>query len=1043
VTMCFDDGFASELVLVSAADDAALLAEVSRLEAFLQQAPDALLRDVAYTCSLARGPAVLAVVSSTVNELRGRLALARGRLVSGATRIRDRSGTYYSGVRAPAKTAFLVPGAASFYPDMLRDIILAYPRMRVAFDELEEALAGSGPFQPSSFVFPPAACYRRDAEVFSAGGYAEAVVSVASASAAVIRFLAAAGLRADGYAGFGGGDLVALACSGAFGDMNRASRQAFVRDVYALSARVVKGMPEPDWKQLVLDAEWCAKFDSDFRKFAQRWIKQMPSLPVYSCATAAPIGPKTKDARAQSAALWTSAVDFAATLRRMHADGYRTFVEAGPRSLFSTAAKEALRGLDCEIVTFNRAHRSGLVQMQHALGLLAALGHPVDPAPLFEDRRAHRLDFDAPLSLEARADSKLKLSRAFPRMTYQADEPEFVKSASVTVAEAAPGQRGKRRAESLEARKRRKQQQFDFGAAAPLISDAQATLDPEGASIEIVKTFTLKDAPFFAETAVGASQLSYSDSKLRGYVPLTLLAAAEILAETASRLVPNRQLLSIEGLETPQTLAFAGGALALRVRAERVVSTDEGRLAVRASLRVDDADAAVKPPVVSATFAFADGEVVRPAFAFRPLKRPRDVHWTARDVYPARLAVGETLQCVRRADMWSEEGLDYEIEAPDSGRAVAHTSVPVWTANPLLLEAVSQGFALWRSHARFAGAFSYPFRVRRIDFHAQNVPAGTRLKCYLRLTDVTPKTQVADIQVTGGDGNLLFALHGYEEMTERVPEEYVKLVLSPATAFLTEKIGADKLGSPVYAFASALITDVPYPIFERNEGLWLKTVSQIALNASERRKFSEMTGSTARRTEWLFGRLAAKEAVRRYLLENHQARWMDADVEIWANEKGKPCAVGAWADNLSTRLDLAISHTADFVVAIVASKARVGVDAERVTRDLSSEFTAGAFESCELELAATGVDVAAATIRFWCAKEAVSKALGTGLRYSPRALQVTAFDLATGALEVTLTGDWLEAFKQFRGLPVKVSTVIVRNHVLATCFIPETLVRDE
>ena len=66
-----------ELVLVSAADDEALVAEVSRLAAFLDRIPDAPLADVAYTCSLSRGNAVLALVVTSVHELRERLLSAR------------------------------------------------------------------------------------------------------------------------------------------------------------------------------------------------------------------------------------------------------------------------------------------------------------------------------------------------------------------------------------------------------------------------------------------------------------------------------------------------------------------------------------------------------------------------------------------------------------------------------------------------------------------------------------------------------------------------------------------------------------------------------------------------------------------------------------------------------------------------------------------------------------------------------------------------------------------------------------------------------
>ena len=178
--------------------------------------------------------------------------------------------------------------------------------------------------------------------------------------------------------------------------------------------------------------------------------------------------------------------------------------------------------------------------------------------------------------------------------------------------------------------------------------------------------------------------------------------------------------------------------------------------------------------------------------------------------------------------------------------------------------------------------------------------------------------------------------------------------------------------------------------------------------------------------------------MRRFLKENYQARWSSADIQIWADDQGKPHAIGAWSDNIRVKLDLAISHTRDFVVAIVAANARVGVDVERASRDLSEEFTNGVFAREELELAAESSDAPSTLIRFWCAKEAVSKALGTGIRYSPRELVAESFDTATGDISIALGGQWLEAFKAFKGRPVRVKTTLMKGHVLASCFVPET-----
>jgi len=1035
MTFVHGDFAPTELVLVRAADTAELAQRLVRLERFLEQAPSTLLKDIAYTCSKFQGAAAVAIVTQSIGDLRSRLALAASRIAAGTKRIKDKSGTYYEAAPYEGKLAFVFPGGYAFYPDMLCDLAILFPECRGAFDELEEALAGIGSFSPASFVFPPASYYRRDADVFSAGGYAEALVSTYSASIALARLLAACGVKPEGLTGFAGGDLSALALAGTFGAFPRADRLAFLKDMYLLSRKTVVGMPVPSG--LSLDLEWLGKFKPDFRKFAKSWVKKTAATPVYSCIAAAPLAPKPRHARDEAAAIWTEPIRFDETVRRMHDDGYRVFVEVGPRGVLSSMVRDVLRGREFFAVSSNTIHRPGLVQLQHALAQLAAVGVPVDPSPLFKGRRARALDLASPLAVEVKADSEMRLSREFPRVLLAVDSSTFAGERAGT-GPVVPGARARARAAAAAARERR-QRQLDFGTRLPLVSDAETVAEQAGEFMEIVKTFSIADDPFFADFALGTSQISYSDDNLRGFTPLALPAAAEIMAELATRLVPNRHLAALDDLQSSRTVAFESGRLRLSVRAERIPSEDPAKAVVKVSIKDDRPDAAVTAPVCSATFTFVDEVPWRMAFVPDEMPRPRSVHWTDREIYPDRLDSGVGLQCIRKADLWSEVGLDYEIEVPRLSGAVAYTRLPQWELDPRLLSVVADGFALWRSHERFAGSFALAFRLRHLSLHTVSFSEGAHLKCYLRLSGVTPKSQIADIRVSDGNGTLLLAIDGYEELTERVPEEYCRLILSPATAYLTQPLAAELVGEPATLFSTAWVTDIPYAIFERNAGLWLKTVSQIVLGEGERRAFREMPGTVQRRTEWLFGRIAAKEAVRRFLHENYQARWSSADILIWADDQGKPHALGEWADRLqSAKLDLAISHTRDFVVATVATNARVGVDVESASRDLSEEFTHGVFAAEELELAAESSDAPSTFIRFWCAKEAVSKALGVGIRYSPRELVVETFDPTDGDISVTLGGQWLEAFKAFKGHPVPVKTALVKGHVLASCFVPET-----
>ena len=92
------EAFGSELVLLGAADDDALAAAADRLVRFLDQAPGVPLSDVAYTCAKAfpqNRQAVLAFVTHSTADLRGRLVSAAGRIRGGCARVRDKSGTYY------------------------------------------------------------------------------------------------------------------------------------------------------------------------------------------------------------------------------------------------------------------------------------------------------------------------------------------------------------------------------------------------------------------------------------------------------------------------------------------------------------------------------------------------------------------------------------------------------------------------------------------------------------------------------------------------------------------------------------------------------------------------------------------------------------------------------------------------------------------------------------------------------------------------------------------------------------------------------------
>lgn len=1100
----------SELVVIRAENDEKLVEELNKVIGFIDRVPEARLLDVAYTTQFSKGESVISIIADDLQDLRSRLFSASSR-VSGMKRIKDKSGTYFFKDHllgaGKGKLAFVYPNAISFYPDMMRDIILNSDACRSAFDELEEAIRDEGrEFLPSTFVFPPAPYYRRDADVFASGAYAEALVSVYSGCMAMTRFLESMNVFPDGVVGFAGGDLAAMMRSGVVSEKTpRHERVKLIRESYQVVQKAVRsaGLPEvkmvtailrhendlqtilakyskgevflavdfsPRQKTLVIGKEYVEAVMIDLaaagirtlelpfnrpintplakpvvqllKRFCDPWMRRDPEIDFYSCLKADRVSRWRRSARNEIAEQWASPVLFEATIRKMYADGYRVFLEVGPRGLMSSAIDDTLKGEDHAAIALNSIHRRGSLQLQHALAVFIALGGEADLSIVFTRRRAKLLDFDSSLSASIRKDSEMQLSRAFPRLSLQFNEHLLIGEVPKTSEPVLKGRGAKAATRSAAlADKARRRRQFNFGAMNPLLSDADTVESSPGVMIQLKKVVRLSELPFIADFAIGTSQISYSDKSLRGLVALTPAVSAEIVAEAALIVVPNRKLKAIKDFAFRRMIDFSrDGELKLSIRAERTTSPSPTDIVVRVQIREDDSKADEYTwPAMEASVVLADEFAPAHPCSPMPLSKPRNVHWSGRDIYPARLFAGSRLRGIRFVEAWSESGLDYEVEVPHLEGNVEFLRYPIWHINPLLLGIITSGFSLWRSHERFRGSFSFPFRFHNIELFSADPKPLTRLKCYLRLTGVTPKSHIADISVSDGNGNQLMAIDGWEELTERVPEEYCDLVLQPAIAFLTKKMPAELLGEVPLDTSSAFVTDIPYTTFERNEEFWLKTLSSIILSDEERKNFAARTGATSRRTEWLFGRVAAKEAVRRYLKEAFQARWSNADVRIWADDLGKPHAIGEWCDALSSKLDVAIAHTAQFVIALAAPNYRVGVDVESVERNLSEEFAAGVFSPAELELAAQAINSSHAIIRFWCAKEAVSKALGTGIRFSPKEMIVSSYNSEKGSLTMTLTGGWIETFKNFKGRTIDVTVRTFRDHALAYCFIPMSL----
>ncbi|WP_306204814.1 beta-ketoacyl synthase N-terminal-like domain-containing protein [Actinoplanes sp. RD1] len=261
-----------------------------------------------------------------------------------------------------------------------------------------------------------------------------------------------------------------------------------------------------------------------------------------------------------------------------------------------------------------------------------------------------------------------------------------------------------------------------------------------------------------------------------------------------------------------------------------------------------------------------------------------------------------------------------------------------------------------------------PVGLRHVRFFGPPPKAGTALDCVARVRTVTDTELIADTQLSVGgrvwaqiDGatDRRFDSHPTARACERFPEKY--------------------------------------PMSQRRDGGWtlvfdawtdLVTRGMAArgiLGGEAAAEYERMPA--ARRNQWMLGRIAAKDAVR-------FRQWDAGHTDVYPieltvrNEPGGRPYVDLRPGRGLVDCSLSLAHTGEAGVAIAGpAGAAVGIDIiEIAPRDESTH-----------RYALTGAEQAQLTddrsfARMWAAKEAVGKALGTGLDGAPRRFEVSLAD---------------------------------------------------
>ncbi|MER7176986.1 beta-ketoacyl synthase N-terminal-like domain-containing protein [Streptomyces mesophilus] len=286
-----------------------------------------------------------------------------------------------------------------------------------------------------------------------------------------------------------------------------------------------------------------------------------------------------------------------------------------------------------------------------------------------------------------------------------------------------------------------------------------------------------------------------------------------------------------------------------------------------------------------------------------------------------------------------------------------------------LLDNVGQLLGYWLMATHTDRTVVFPVGIKQARFFGPHPEPGTRLDCHIRITALTETVLEADVQLVH-EGAVWAEIHGWQDRRFDSPPETDQVKRFPERSTLSaEQSGGWQLVFEYWPDPASR------ELMMRNQ-----------LAGDERTAFAQHPPRGKR--QWLLGRIAAKDAVRRLLWAGGEGPVFPGEVRIANEPSGRPYAYGVHGRQLP-QLDVSLAHCQEAAVALVRPKGPVGIDIEEITERPPATVDAvlGAGEhGLYQEL---GADPEALT-RIWAAKEAASKAEGTGIQGRPRDFEATA-----------------------------------------------------
>ena len=422
-----------------------------------------------------------------------------------------------------------------------------------------------------------------------------------------------------------------------------------------------------------------------------------------------------------------------------------------------------------------------------------------------------------------------------------------------------------------------------------------------GRELVMRRKLDLQEDLFAAHHTLGGRNASKVDPEQHGQPVMPMTFSLEMMAEASVHLVPGKVVVGLRNIRLLRWLPFDDEEpitveVTARVLAEASVEPPD-RVQVAASIR-DMGNA--KWVAVEGTVLLADRYPEPPAVEAFPLKHEVPCPISTEDLY-RNLFHGPLFQGVLSTGRIGDEGTEGQVTVlPRSGlfRSVAE---PTPIMDPVLLDVAMHLAASWHLYQPDqAGRTLLPYELKGVELYGPSPPVGSLMTSRVRTEQSTSRYFKHGVDLIGADGRFWCRLMSAGYWRFYVPfgdvnyhgpmDQYFlskdwPLALATPDGQSRETAAGSEPADPVHAWCMRL--DPPTNLVEP---VMRSATARVALSRSEFQQFRALKGPEQRINQWLFGRLAAKDAVRTLWRHRHGERLFPADIEIEPDAHGRPMA---------------------------------------------------------------------------------------------------------------------------------------------------------